>query len=74
MTPEHPVDYVDLELRVPEEERLRRVLMSEELFRALGADRVDWGLPDDAGFYTPTLYRDYRPSRLSRLLRWVGLR
>lgn len=39
----------------------RLVLMSEELCIELGATRVDWGKPDQHGWYTPTLYADPRP-------------
>jgi hypothetical protein len=37
---------------------MKRVLVSDELFAALGT-RVEWGEPDVDGFYTPTLYRDH---------------
>jgi hypothetical protein len=39
-------------------EGTKLVLMSDELFAALGADRVEWGEPDEHGWYSPTLYRD----------------
>jgi hypothetical protein len=45
---------------MPDTPRLRRVLMSEELFQQLGATKVDWGEQDKYGFYTPTVYRDER--------------
>jgi hypothetical protein len=35
----------------------RLVLMSDELFEMLGADRVEWGEPDEHGWYVPTVYR-----------------
>ena len=37
---------------------MKKVLMTDELFEALGASRVEWGEPDADGFYTPTVYRD----------------
>jgi len=40
---------------------MRKVLMTDDLFEALGASRVDWGEPDGDGFYTPTVYRDTGP-------------
>jgi hypothetical protein len=38
-------------------EGTRLVLVSDGLFEALGATSVDWGEPDEHGWYTPTLYR-----------------
>jgi hypothetical protein len=57
---EHPVDYVDLELRVQEEERPRT---------------PDPGRHEGMSFqeFIVDLY-EIVSSRLSRLLRWVGLR
>lgn len=40
---------------MPEGTMWRRVRMSDTLFRLLGASGVEWGLPDDEGFYTPTV-------------------
>jgi len=40
----------------------RLVLVNEGLLTALGADRVEWGEPDEHGWYTPTLYRSTRAS------------
>ena len=40
---------------VPEGTFWRKVRMSETLFRLLGASGVDWGEPDEEGFYTPTV-------------------
>lgn len=37
----------------------RRVRLSTELFLQLGAGQVDWGEPDDEGFYTPTIYHRF---------------
>jgi SAM-dependent MidA family methyltransferase len=37
---------------------MKRVLMSNELFDALGASKVEWGEPDAEGFYTPAVYAD----------------
>ena len=37
---------------------MKRVLMSDELFDALGASKVEWGEPDAEGFYTPAVYAD----------------
>lgn len=34
----------------------KKVRVSDELFELLGVDRVDWGEPDEEGFYTPTVY------------------
>jgi hypothetical protein len=34
--------------------RWYKVKVTEELFAALGA-RVEWGRPDDEGFYTPVI-------------------
>ena len=42
-------------------EGLHKVLVTEELFRELGASRVDWGEPDADGFYTPMLYSNTGP-------------
>jgi hypothetical protein len=51
---------------------VRKVLISEELFVALGADRVEWGEPDTDGFYTPTLFRrDTKPTWWRRFLQWL---
>ena len=45
-------------------EGTRLVLMTDELFAALGADRVDWGEPDEHGWYSPTVYgTPDRPNR-----------
>lgn len=41
---------------MPEGSVWRKVRMSDTLFRLLGADVVDWGEPDDEGFYNPTVY------------------
>lgn len=35
-----------------------KVLVSEEFFLSLGGDRVDWGFPDEDGFYSPTVLKD----------------
>lgn len=34
----------------------RPVRMSDQLFHQLGARRVEWGEPDDDGFYTPIVF------------------
>jgi hypothetical protein len=39
-------------------EGTKLVLMGDDLFTVLGADRVEWGEPDEHGWYTPTLFRD----------------
>lgn len=39
---------------------MKKVLMTDDLFYQLGADRVEWGQPDEEGFYTPTIYKDTR--------------
>lgn len=36
----------------------RKVRFSEELALSL-ADRVEWGEPDEDGFYTPSLWHDF---------------
>ena len=41
---------------MPEGVVWRKVRMSETLFRLLGAGGVDWGEPDEEGFFTPTVY------------------
>lgn len=46
------VDDVDM----PEGTVWRPVRMSDTLFRLLGAAGVDWGDPDEDGFYVPTVY------------------
>ena len=54
-------DLVDM----PEGTIWRKVRMSQTLFELLGAGGVDWGEPDDEGFYTPTVYlgADGMPTR-----------
>ena len=52
----------------------RKVLVSEELFQHLGATKVDWGEPDEEGFYTPTIYMstESRIRLLEQMLtRWL---
>jgi hypothetical protein len=39
---------------------MRIVLMSDGLFNALGVRVIDWGVPDEHGWYTPTLYRNVK--------------
>lgn len=39
----------------------RKVLVDEEFFLLLGATSVEWGEPDEDGFYTPTIRRDRCP-------------
>jgi hypothetical protein len=41
-------------------EGARFVLMSEELALGLGANRIEWGEPDEHGWYSPTLYKEHR--------------
>ena len=40
------------------DERTGVVRMTEGELLAVGADRVEWGEPDERGRYTPTLYRN----------------
>lgn len=39
----------------------RLVLMSDELFKQLGSGRVEWGEPDEHGWYSPTIYTGMPP-------------
>lgn len=45
-------DLIDM----PEGTVWRKVRMSSTLFELLGASGVEWGEPDQEGFYTPTVY------------------
>lgn len=50
---------------------VHKVRVHEGVFEAL-ADRVDWGEPDEEGFYTPTLYRETeRTAEVEQLSRTV---
>ena len=52
---------------------LRRVRVSETLFRALGATGVLWGEPDKDGFYSPSIMTTTTPVVSRGLQRWVLL-
>jgi hypothetical protein len=59
-TGEPIIEAIEREARGVPPEGTRLVLMSEALALELGASRVEWGEPDEHGWYTPTLYSDDR--------------
>lgn len=63
------LDSIEEGSRPPEDTRL--VLMSEELAVALGASRIEWGEPDEHGWYTPTLHREDDGTFIATLLHYA---
>lgn len=62
MTDLNEIERFENEGGPPEGAELIPVRVSRELFDSLGASGVEWGEPDEEGFYTPTVTVEEDPA------------